>query len=168
MHKNAADRHQLSASREKTANLRNAKGFYEWMQQHRLKFTKDYFCKKGKGLYRRIVHYIGCGDITRNIRKCSKTGGLKGIKKLHCLRDIGEPGKLVVRRASCHRCKACVSWDHTQECEHLKRTGVWKKKTMSMAPVNLDITPQERAAALLARAKTVVEDAKVHGGLLCD
>ena len=85
------------------------------------------FMKKGgSGIYRRFIHWVpacGPGSINRNIQRCETlTSSLGGLKTLHHLLDIGEPGKLRVRVGSCHRCQACQSQGYNN-CTNLQFVG---------------------------------------------
>ena len=154
-HKNAADRHQLKASRDKTSNLKTAWGFHEWMMQERQKCKKNFHDKPGTGLFRRFTCYIPSGAVSRNIRRCSR---LKGTKKLHQIIDVGIAGRVKVRRRSCHMCTACKNGDHELECDNAQRVGTWETRTLIPDPLDTSRQPEE----LTKQAEDIVLDGK-HG-----
>jgi hypothetical protein len=71
---------------------------------------------------------------------------------------MGAPGQVMARRASCHSCEACKSFDHQQECSHSERTGPWIQHTMTPLPKALT---QVEEKARLAHALQLVDDSKV-------
>ena len=101
--------------------------------------------KGGRGIYRCIIHWgpaSGPGSINRNIQHCETLqSSLGGIKSLHHLMDVGEPGKLRVRIGSCHRCPGCEQGDYAS-CENVKLVGV---------PEVIDLRPKGQASVRLGR-----------------
>ena len=67
---------------------------------------KDYYSRKGVGIYRREFHGVpnhGKDSINRRIAGCNRLGDV-GIKKLHFFESIGRPGFVGVRERSCSSC----------------------------------------------------------------
>ena len=95
---------------------------------------------------------VGVGSINRRVPKLRNKleSSLGGIKKLHQLCDIGQPGQLNVRLASCHKCSACLNSDFGN-CENIEFTGL-------MEEVQLDIdraTPARTRVALELAAQSI-------------
>ena len=110
--KNAARLHELLS---RTHQLKDSLAFYEWARDSSgLQTPKKTLAeKKGRGIYRRFFYWIpskGVGAVNRSRLPTLKADG---TSKLHEFVDIGRPGKVSTRRASCHQCDAC--WELREE-----------------------------------------------------
>ena len=79
--------------------------------------NKTIFEKKGRGIYRRVVHWVprtGVGRINRRIVRAKTMDGSKPYRQFI---DIGEPGTIRIRMLSCHKCKDCYDGTPSKECE---------------------------------------------------
>ena len=72
--------------------------------------------KHGKGIFRRFFYWIpakGVGAVSRTRLPTFKSA--KGSSRLHEFVDIGVPGTVSTRRASCHQCEQCWAGNR-REC----------------------------------------------------
>ena len=76
---------------------------------------RDYFKKKGTGVWARPCFFVRRNGINRRIQKVDR---LQGIKSYYQIQDVGQPGVLLVRRMSCHQCEGCLSVPKTEEEVH--------------------------------------------------
>ena len=119
--KNAIGREQLKAERGETSRVKSSVEVFEFLRDNFVKFSKDFYDEKGAGVHRRVFHCLpahGEGSVNRNIRGCET---LNGMKKLHQLIDVGQPGRLRVRTRSCHSCDGC--WADGKNCRNDERCG---------------------------------------------
>ena len=158
--KNAVQREQLKAERGETSKLKTSKDVMKFFTEKMTTFYKDYYTKKGAGVYRRVFHYVpshGDGAVDRNIRGCAT---LNGIKKIHQMLDIGEPGKLMIRTRSCH-CDSCWNGRYG-ECANKERCGdPWTVCLQPKAHRRLAETPVEIAEVGLKISREAQKDAVV-------
>lgn len=66
---------------------------------------RDYFTKKGKGIYERVYFYIGVKGVKHNLAECES---VRDSSKMHQFNDIGRSSFVRVRGLSCHRCSGCI------------------------------------------------------------
>ena len=82
--------------------------------------------KKGTGIHSRIIYHVPLRTISRRITHCDN---FEGSKQMHQFLDIGEEGKILVRRRPCHFCAGCMALDKEKimnDCEHKDRCGIAK------------------------------------------
>ena len=84
---------------------------------------EDFMKKKCAGIYKRVFHMVGASAINRRIDHARTVNGLK---KMHHLIDVGHPGWLQTRQASC-TCKNCTTGSRVDidwsKCERKGITG---------------------------------------------
>jgi hypothetical protein len=83
----------------------------------------DILAKKCEGILKRVIFFVpssGPGSINRNIKKC-KT--LKGSKPYRQFTDVGEPGVIDIRLASCHECVGCRGFSARTACANIDVCG---------------------------------------------
>lgn len=114
--KNSARHHELTLA-DKACQLKDSMDLFVWARDMSgLAIPKHtLFEKKGKGIYRRFFYWIpskGTGSVNRS--RLPKLIA-EGTSRLHEFVDIGVPSVVSTRRASCHRCDACWSFNF-REC----------------------------------------------------
>ena len=80
--------------------------------------------KKGTGIHSRIIHHVPLRTISRRITHCDN---FDGSKQMHQFLDIGEEGKILVRRRPCHFCPGCMALDKEKiinDCVNKDRCGI--------------------------------------------
>ena len=134
VHKNAADRWQLSAGAGEVAKLFTPHDFYLFASTEMRELKEDFFMKrKGVGIYRREFHWIpnkGADSINRRIPGCNRLGDV-GIKKLHFVVDLGRPGFVDIRERSCHQCIGACAIGKFTDCQHKARCGHYRELELS-------------------------------------
>lgn len=96
---------------------------------------KDFFSRRGVGIYRRQFHWIpnhGNASINRRIPGCNRLGDV-GIKKLHFFESISRPGFVDVRERSCHKCAEACALGKFENCLHNERCGCYR--ILELSPV---------------------------------
>ena len=101
--------------------------------------------KGGKGIYRRFFYFIpskGTGAVDRS--RLPELHADEGTSRLHEFVDIGVPGRISTRYASCHRCPSCWSADRgeARSCQNAAYVG---------APKEIAITKKSVPTAAVAR-----------------
>ena len=98
-------------------------------EEHRAKKGKKTLAeKKGTGIHSRIIYHVPLRTtcISRRITHCDN---FDGSKQMHQFLDIGEEGKVLVRRRPCNFCAGCMALDKEKimnDCEHVDRCGIAK------------------------------------------
>lgn len=111
--KHVVHRVQMGCGEGETSKVKEPYDAYLTIKREYAALTHERFLKNGcVGIYRRFIYWVpafGDGSIDRNIQHCQtlSTKELGGIKSLHQLIDIGQPGKIIGRQCSCHSCDAC-------------------------------------------------------------
>ena len=144
--KHAVEKAQMKAAEGETSKVKTPYEAYETIRDGYGQLSHERFIKKGGiGIYRRVIHWVpasGPGSINRNIQHCDTLkSSLGGIKSLHHMCDVGEPGKLRVRIGSCHRCPGCERGDYAA-CENVSLIG---------EPVVIDLHPKGVRSVRLTR-----------------
>lgn len=132
-HKNAADRYQLRANDGEVAKMFTPRDFYEFVSAQMRTLGRDYFSRKGVGIYRREFHWVpnhGRESVSRRIAGCNRLGDV-GIKKLHFFESIGRPGFIGIRERSCHQCVGACTQGKFNECQHNNRCGCYRVLELS-------------------------------------
>ena len=136
----------MRAKEGETSKVKTPYEAFETIRDDYGQLSHERFMKKGgRGIYRRVIHWVpasGPGSVNRNIQHCETLhSSLGGIKSLHHLMDVGEPGKLRVRIGSCHRCPGCQRGDYAA-CENVSFVGL---------PEVIDLHPKGKASVRLGR-----------------
>lgn len=127
-HKNAADRWQLRAGDGEVARLFTPLDFFKFASTQMRHLQKDYYSRKGVGIYRREFHWIpnnGAASINRRIHGCNRLGDV-GIKKLHFFESIGRPGFVGIRERSCSQCIGACAIGRYDLCRNTARCGHYR------------------------------------------
>lgn len=109
------------------AKLFTPRDFFLFASTQMRELQKDYFSRKGVGIYRREFHFIpnhGSESVSRRISGCNRLGDV-GIKKLHFFQGIGRPGFIGIRERSCTRCVGCAQGDF-EGCTNADRCGYYR------------------------------------------
>ena len=117
----------MKAKEGETSKVKTPYEAFETIRDDYGQLSHERLIKKGGvGIYRRFIYWVpasGPGSINRNIQHCKTLhSSLGGIKSLHHLCDIGQPGKLRVRVGSCHRCPGCQQGNFAA-CENASFVG---------------------------------------------
>lgn len=142
-HKNAADRWQLRAAEGEVARIFTPRDFYEFASTQMRELQKDFYTRKGVGIFRREFHWVpnrGIGSVNRRIPGCNRIGDV-GIKKLHFFESVGRPGFVGIRERSCSQCPACVD-GRFEACENWERCG--KYRILELSPKTAIPRPSTR------------------------
>lgn len=180
--KNAARHHELTIS-EKDKQLKNSEAFFSWAANDSGLHTPRHSLAKrnGRGIFRRFFYWIpskGAGAVDRSRLPKLKA---EGTSRLHEFVDIGVPGTVSTRRASCHRCHECWSFNRSA-CKNRLYVGaptelqIKLEKIPSAAVDRMDRTALNRAAiarASEAAAQSVVciethKDEQMHPWVLAE
>ncbi|KAJ1635288.1 hypothetical protein T492DRAFT_1141756 [Pavlovales sp. CCMP2436] len=109
------------AQLERLCIEQNSEALYKWAVEKSGLATPvgELEQKHGRGIFRRFFYWIpskGVGAVDRlRLRKYK----CDGTARLHEFADIGVPGTVSSRRASCHMCKACWA-NNRRACENLE------------------------------------------------
>lgn len=106
--------------------------------------------KHGRGIFRRFFYWIpskGVGAVDRS--RLPKFASAKGSSRLHEFVDVGVPGTVSTRRASCHQCESCWSGNR-RACQNAEYCG---------APQEMCITRQAVPTTSLSRVTRASLDA---------
>ena len=117
---------------------------------------KSLFEKKGVGVYRREVFYIGARSVKHNLPECA---GVNDSSKMHQLLDIGRSGFLKVRALSCHWCKNCIALKPGL-CENRERCGPMLVKEVKLKKSGRADVPLLRSTPAL-RGQALAQTLKV-------
>lgn len=147
--KNAARHHELTLS-DKASQLKDSIDLFLWARDMSGLATPKLtlFQKKGKGIYRRFFYWIPSKGVGAVDRSRLPKFLAEGTSRLHEFVDIGVPGVVLTRRASCHRCHACWCFNF-HECLNQDYVG---------KPSELQI----RREVVPSRAAERVEQATLH------
>jgi hypothetical protein len=108
---------------EQSKRIESAKAAADFMSENYSKPYVDILSKKCVGIFKRVVFFVpssGLGSIDRNIKKC-KT--LKGSKPYRQFTDVGVPGVVDIRLASCHECIGCRGLCARAACANMDMCG---------------------------------------------
>ena len=161
-HKNAADRYQLRAGdgSGEVARIFTPRDFYNFASTQMRLLQKDFYLRKGVGIYRREFHWVpnhGTDSINRRIAGCNRLGDV-GIKKLHFFESIGRPGCVGIRERSCHKCLGACAIGKFEGCQHTERCGHYRVLELSpKTAIPRPVTRQHEVRGALAFAETAKE-----------
>ena len=144
--KHTVEKAQMKANEGETSKVKTPFEAFETIRDNYGQLSHERLIKKGGvGIYRRFIYWVpasGPGSINRNIQHCKTlSSSLGGIKSLHHLCDIGQPGKLRVRVGSCHRCPGCQQGNFAA-CENVSFVGPTEV---------IQLHPEGRASVRLSR-----------------
>ena len=140
--KNEVDRANMmhvSGDAERHYQITLPKDAAQHLKDHYSKPKKTIFEKKGRGVYRRFIHWHDSKADPIN-RRLPTTKTMDGSSEMFEFIDIGVPGKLMVRRRPCHQCECCMRLDPSG-CVNKLVCGepeVWEVPTL--APPRLPTT----------------------------
>ena len=63
--------------------------------------------KKGRGIYRRKIHYVPAAGPAAVNQRIAKAGTVEGSSKWHSVEDVGFEGIVLVRPMSCRKDQQC-------------------------------------------------------------
>jgi hypothetical protein len=92
---------------QQSKRIESASAAADFLRENYSKPYVDILSKKCVGILKRVVVFVpssGLGSIDRNIKKCK---ALKGSKPYRQFTDVGVPGVVGIRLASCHECIGC-------------------------------------------------------------
>lgn len=100
------------------ATLFTSYDFYQFASSQMRTLQKDFYARKGVGIFRREFHGIpnhGPDSINQRISGCNRLGDV-GIKKLHFFESVGRPGSVGIRERSCHQCAGACAIGFFPQC----------------------------------------------------
>jgi len=155
------------AQLERLCIEQNSEALYKWAVEKSGLATPvgELEQKHGRGIFRRFFYWIpskGVGAVDRlRLRKYK----CDGTARLHEFADIGVPGTVSSRRASCHMCKACWA-NNRRACENLEYTGIPTELTITREALPVTSLSRVTRSALDAESITRGQGAAV-GSVVC-
>jgi hypothetical protein len=143
----------MEAEKGEVASILTPTDYFNKVSAEMASLSKDFFQKKGLGVYKRVHHFVpasGPGSTNRRIISCET---VKGIKQLHQIEDIGVRGKVRVRNGSCHQCEAC-NIGFPQDCSNSQWTGT--SQIIQVKTANIPHIPITRHA-IIRRAQEIAQ-----------
>jgi hypothetical protein len=124
--------------------------------------TKSIYQKKGKGIWRRFIHWVPSDSISRDILYAEYT--LKLSDPYRQITDVGEPGEVRCRHRSCHQCQVddssavvgdCMHLD-VKKCKNNHHCGIAQQRALSAMQLEFDEAAwAKRALALQVQAQLI-------------
>ena len=93
-----------------------------------LRLSKTYESKKGNGIWKRKITYVGKTDVNRRHTKAKKVVD-ELSSKMHLVKSVGEAGKALFRRRAHFQCPACDAGNYA-ECPERDRCGEANVRTI--------------------------------------
>jgi hypothetical protein len=139
---------------DQSNRIESARAAADFLRENYSKPYVDILRKKCVGILKRIAVFVpssGPGSINRNRKKC-KT--LKGSKPYRQFTDIGVPGVVDIRLASCHECSGCRKLSSRAACANVEMCGPVER---------VELEPEAVSERRLTRHAL-----KERGVILCD
>ena len=160
--KHAVAQQQLRDNMDERTRISTYEDLIQFLMAEFQTPTKSIYQKKGKGIWRRFIHWVPSDSISRDILYAEYS--LKLSDPYRQITDVGEPGEVRCRHRSCHQCQVddssavvgdCMHLD-VKKCKNNHHCGIAQQRALSAMQLEFDEAAwAKRALALQVQAQLI-------------
>ena len=160
--KHAVAQQQLRDNMDERTRISTYEDLIQFLMAEFQTPTKSIYQKRGKGIWRRFIHWVPSDSISRDILYAEYS--LKLSDPYRQITDVGEPGEVRCRHRSCHQCQVddssavvgdCMHLD-VKKCKNNHHCGIAQQRALSAMQLEFDEAAwAKRALALQVQAQLI-------------